>query len=237
MDEIFYSTFSLKENVRNRIAGKIRAVLPIPYLKPDGVDDFVANYRKKIKREKNFSGKLDVYGVLLDANNDLKTDVYITSSVERVKKDKYLWHLYLNENGALVKATECLWFNRFDYKWDNRPTGLLDPDEVATKHSFYRVCYYGYHTPKSPTILIADYDENGVFETSTYRKLILPEELATCPKIWLLYHKADYQEREVWEDEVVAKRLGFTPPYDFRNRLLHEKFFSLERLPCEVCPE
>ncbi len=237
VDEILYATFNLNEYGRGRFKHPVKTGLSIPHPKPDGLDDFVENYRKKIKREKDFSGKLDIYVVLLDVNNDLKTDVYITSSVERVKKNKHQWHLYLNENGALVKATKRLWFNRFDYEWDDRPTGLLDPDEVATKYSFYRVCYYGYHTPKSPTILIADYDENGVFETSAYRKLVLPEELATRPKIWLLYSNPDYYEIVNWEYEVVEKRLGCTPPHDFRNHLLRENFFALERLPCEAYRE
>ena len=73
-------------------------------VKPDCFDALAAEYRKGVKAKRGIVGKVDVYAVFLDVDNDGHVDCYVSSSAEELDGGKCPWTLYVNRDGALAKA-------------------------------------------------------------------------------------------------------------------------------------
>ena len=69
---------------------------------------FVAKYRHEVKMRTCKKGKVTVYAVFLDADNDGDGDCYMSSDAEATVNGEYIWSLYICNNGQYSMATEAV---------------------------------------------------------------------------------------------------------------------------------
>ena len=108
---------------------------------------FVREYRHEVKNRKRQSGKVTVYVVFLDADNDGDGDCYVSSDIERTTGNKYGWTLYLCRDGRFEKAKADV------YPIESRKELCkLSVAANVDKRSFCRVIRYDVE----PTFVILD---------------------------------------------------------------------------------
>ena len=193
------------------------------------IQDFVARYRKEVNIKLNSSGKLTVFVILLDADNDGDADLYVSSDAEKAGGSMYRWHLYLNDSGSFAKAKERVWFNR---KGPGALVEILEPEEVAAKDAFHRVLL---QKPFEPTVVILDAEE-GRLHSHTVKNPLIAGDMKKRPRPKSNDDREGWDAREEWAGSFWKKH-GFPPPFDFRELVADPWFFALERLPCREFAE
>lgn len=120
---------------------------------PPGFAAFVARYRDEVRRRRGTpTGKLSVYAVFLDADNDGAADCYVTSDAARVSEGVYDWELYLDWEGTLEKADEEI------HPDEGKPElCVLKPSVRAGKRAFCRVLRYD----ALPTFVVLDAESSA----------------------------------------------------------------------------
>ena len=120
---------------------------------PPGFAAFVARYRDEVRRRRGTpTGKLSVYAVFLDADNDGAADCYVTSDAARVSEGVYDWELYLDWEGTLEKADEEIHPDE-----GNPELCVLKPSVRAGKRAFCRVLRYD----ALPTFVVLDAESSA----------------------------------------------------------------------------
>ena len=78
-------------------------------VKPDCFDVLASRHRSSIKARKGITSTVDVLAVFLDADNDGKTDCYVSSSAEEADAGKFVWTLHVNRDGVLTPAKDAVY--------------------------------------------------------------------------------------------------------------------------------
>ncbi len=187
------------------------------------LQNLIKSYREDIKAKFNLSGKVTVYTISFDADNDGDEDVYISSYPEKIQGDRLTWHLYLNEEGVYRRATRRCVSHRT----------ILDPEEVAVPTAFYKVTFSG--KSRKPVVFLFD-NKNGKGLTYSYLKLISKDDHAKRPKYEGYGDKEGQHALEEWKSTMKHK-IGHPVPKTIREMLSGSPFKSLERIPCRVNQE
>lgn len=75
---------------------------------PNDFSAFVAKYRSEVKMRTCKKGKVTVYAVFLDADNDGDGDCYMSSDVEATEYGEYIWSLYICNKGQFSMAKDAV---------------------------------------------------------------------------------------------------------------------------------
>ena len=98
---------------------------------------FAASYRREVKMRTGKDGKVAVYAVFLDADNDGDGDCYVSSDIETVAGGEYVWTLYLCRDARFAKTKDAV------YPVETRKELCKLPNTVtAGKMSFCRIIHY-----------------------------------------------------------------------------------------------
>ena len=208
---------------------RAKTAADMPRQPPAGFASFASRYREEMKRRSGVKRSVTVYAVFFDADNDGDVDFYVSSNMEHRQNGQYEWHLYLNGGGRFAKAGKTVWFNAGkDY---NRES--IEPDEEASKNSFYRVQReYGF----APSTVILDHAGDSLHSRASLRQRLSKPPLRPAKHLSYEQEKEYYHALEEWQWNQRSK-LGFIPAYDFDELVIRPEFLRLERLPCEEFPE
>lgn len=168
-----------------------------------------------------------IYVVRLDADGDGNEDMYVTTDESKVNESEYRWELYIYQAGRMIKAKERIVMNESKHAYIQ----VLDPEEVASKDSFYKLLHSFGDSSGCESVAIFDLDDKcGVSHTC---KKLLPEKdrIARC-KIIACEGEKRGREFETWYFEV-KDRLGYAPPQFLCDMLSDHSLVCIERIKCE----